>query len=71
PYTGTQFIYDYIWCRTGPAVSDKHTNLVLRFPSLTRGVWYSANPNDPSKKSCNWYLTANALWFQDGLDLIR
>jgi hypothetical protein len=71
PYTGTQFIYDYIWCRTGPAVGDKHTNLVLRFPSLTRAVWYAANPNDVSRKSCNWYLTANALWFQDGLDLLR
>lgn len=71
PYTGTQFIYDYIWCRDGRDVAEKHTNLVLRFPNISRKIWYQNNPNDASRKSCNWYLTANALWFTDGVDLLR
>jgi len=65
PYTGTQFIYDYILCRNGQDVSDKINNLVLYFPNLTSGIWSKKNPNDPNSKSCNWYLTANALLFKD------
>lgn len=71
PYTGTQFIYDYVWCRSGSDVSDKHTNLVLRFPDLTTQTWFAANPNDPVRKSCNWYLTANAIWLKDAVHLLR
>lgn len=71
PYTGTQFIYDYLWCRSGADPGAKHTNLVLQFPLISRNVWYAANPNDAGRKSCNWYLTASALWFSDGLDLLR
>lgn len=71
PYTGTQFIYDYIWCRNGPRPEDKHTNLVLCFPRITKMVWYTQNPNDQSRKSCNWYLTANALAFADTIDVLR
>lgn len=71
PYTGTQFIYDYLWCRAGKGRDQKHTNLVLHFPNISRARWYVANPNDPGRKSCNWYLTASALWFQDGLDILR
>lgn len=71
PYTGTQFIYDYIWCRTGARVDQKHRNLVLHFPRIKRSHWHQKNPNDPGRKSCNWYLTANALVFSDGMDLVR
>jgi hypothetical protein len=71
PYTGTQFIYDYLWCRSGPKPEDKHSNLVLRFPLIDRRRWHEANPNDRSRKSCNWYLTANAMWFSDGLEVLR
>lgn len=71
PYTGTQFLYDYIWCRNGPQVTDKLRNLVLHFPKIPRARWREANPNDPSRKSCNWYLTANALFYQDTSDLLR
>jgi hypothetical protein len=71
PYTGTQFIYDYLWCRDGPEPTNKHTNLVLRFPFVSRSRWYEANPNNPSRKSSNWYLTASALWLSDGLDILR
>lgn len=71
PYTGTQFVYDYAECRTGAEVDRKSRNLVLRFPLLTRATWYAANPNDPGRKSSNWYLTANALVFRDGVELLR
>lgn len=65
PYTGTQFIYDYILCRYGSSVTEKNSNLVLYFPNLNSNTWFSKNPNNPNTKSCNWYLTANALLFTD------
>lgn len=71
PYTGTQFIYDYLWCRNGPKVEHKASNLILQFPGITKSTWYKKNPNDKSRKSCNWYLTANALAFSNGIDLLR
>lgn len=71
PYTGMQFIYDYIWCRDGPKVEDKHRNLFLHFPKIPRDVWEKCNPNDISTKSSNWYLTANALVFADDVDFLR
>lgn len=67
PYTGTQFIYDYIACRSGVSVSDKNNNLVLYFPKITQKTWFKKNPNNPNTKSCNWYLTANALMFSDSI----
>lgn len=71
PYTGMQFIYDYLWCRSGPRPEDKHTNLILRFPLIDRARWAGENPNDPGRKSCNWYLTASGLWFRDGIAVLR
>ena len=71
PYTGTQFIYDYIWCRTGPERSQKQRNLVLNFPKLTRKVFVQANPDDPFRKSSNWYLTATAMEFADDFMLVH
>jgi hypothetical protein len=71
PYTGTQFIYDYIWCRSGARPEQKHRNLILHFPKLNQRTWEERNPNDPSRKSCNWYLTANALVFNDAVSVIR
>jgi hypothetical protein len=67
PYTGTQFLYDYIWCRNGPNPSDKHTNLVLSVPNVTKGRWMEANPNDPSRKSAVYYATANIIVLKDGI----
>ena len=67
PYTGTQFIYDYILCRYGSSVTEKKANLVLYFPKLNSATWFSKNPNNPNTKSCNWYLTANALLFTDSI----
>jgi hypothetical protein len=65
PYTGMQFIYDYTCCRSGESPGEKHTNLVLRFPLIPKAIWLEKNPDDPARKSCNWYLTANGLLFSD------
>jgi hypothetical protein len=71
PYTGTQFIYDYAYCRTGARPADKNRNLILHFPNLKKSVWDRKNPNDPNSKSCNWYLVANAFIFSDGITVLR
>ena len=71
PYTGTQFIYDYAWCRSGTLPENKDRNLVLRFPQISRDTWLRNNPDDISRKSSNWYLTANALLFSDGAIFLR
>lgn len=67
PYTGTQLIYDYMVCRNGILPSDKSNNLVLYFPSLDRETWFNNNPNTLNTKSCNWYITASALLFNDDI----
>jgi hypothetical protein len=71
PYTGTQFIYDYVWCRTGPKPADKRRNLVLQFPYLSRRLFQRANPNSPDRKSSNWYLTATAHSYKDTVELFH
>lgn len=71
PYTGTQFIYDYIWCRNGPHPSEKHTNLVLAVPRVPKGLWLQANPNDPTRKSAVYYATANLITLKDGLIICK
>jgi hypothetical protein len=67
PYTGTQFIYDYIWCRNGPSPRDKYRNLVLTAPLVPKKRWLEANPNDPARKSSLYYATANFLVLKDGV----
>ena len=69
--TGQPFIYDYLYCRNGPTTGDKFRNLILYFPNIREDVWISKNPDDPSRKSSNWYLTANAHVFSDGWSLLR
>jgi len=71
PYTGTQFIYDYLYCRTGCEATEKDRNLILHFPRIRKGVWTANNPNDLNRKSCNWYLTANAIVFSDDWVFLR
>jgi|GEM_PF-755755 len=71
PYTGTQFIYDYAYCRFGKRPEEKNLNLILYFPNIRKSVWEQKNPNDLNTKSCNWYLVANAFIFSDGIKLIR
>lgn len=71
PYTGTQYIYDYLYCRSGPTAEDKFRNLILYFPNIREKVWRDKNPNDPGRKSSNWYLTANAHVFSDAWSLLR
>lgn len=71
PYTGTQFIYDYLYCRNGPDPGDKSRNLILHFPMIRQKVWSENNPDDPRTKSSNWYLTASAHVYQDGWTFLR
>jgi len=71
PYTGTQFIYDYLYCRNGPKPDNKFRNLILHFPNIRKEIWNSRNPNDLARKSSNWYLTANAHVYGDGWALLR
>jgi len=66
PYTGTQFIYDYLYCRSGNRVQDKFRNLILSVQNFSKEEWLRKNPNDNTKSS-NWYLTANAIICNDGL----
>jgi hypothetical protein len=71
PYTGTQFIYDYGWLRDGPKPSDRKSNLLIHVPKVTVKRWREANPNDPQRKSSNWYLTADGIVLKDGIILIE
>lgn len=71
PYTGAQFAYDYIYCREGKLPHQKKKNLFLYFPLIRKDTFISNNPNDISRKSCNWYLIANCLIFSDGILFIR
>jgi len=70
PYTGTQFIYDYGWLRDGPRPVDRASNLLIHVPKVTVKRWNEANPNDPQRKSSNWYLTADGIVLKDGIILI-
>jgi hypothetical protein len=70
PYTGMQFIYDYIWLRTGTRPQDRETNLILQIPNVTKATWLASNPDDHQTKSCNWYLTADAICLADGVIVI-
>jgi hypothetical protein len=67
PYTGMQFIYDYAWLRDGPSPKDRSTNLLLHVPLVNMETWMRNNPEDYSTKSCNWYLTADAIVLSDGI----
>ena len=71
PYTGTQFIYDYCYCRKGKNINDKKMNLILYFPEIRKNVWLEKNPNNLDTKSSNWYLIANALMFKDDILILR
>jgi hypothetical protein len=71
PYTGTQFIYDYGWLREGPKPKDRKSNLLIHVPRVTVKRWREANPNDPQRKSSNWYLTADGIVLEDGIILIE
>ena len=71
PYTGAQLIYDYLYCRKGIYPENKYRNLILHFPKISLSAWEEKNPNDPNSKSSNWYISANALVFSDGIKLLR
>lgn len=71
PYTGMQFIYDYVWLRNGPHPSNRVENLILHVPLVDKKTWLKNNPNDKETKSCNWYLTADAIVLKNGCIVIK
>lgn len=71
PYTGMQFIYDYTWLRKGPSPRSRQKNLILHFPLVDKKTWIKKNPEDYKSKSCNWYLTADAIVLCDGIIYIE
>jgi hypothetical protein len=66
PYTGTQFLYDYVWCRNGKSTAEKRKNLILDVPHVRKRRWLQANPNSPNRKSALYYATANLITLKDG-----
>jgi len=71
PYTGMQFIYDFLYCRVGPTPEQKKRNLILYFPNLEKEFWLKTNPDNKNTKSSNWYLCANGLLFRNGYLRLR
>ncbi|MHA1812699.1 MAG: hypothetical protein ACTSYX_04605 [Candidatus Thorarchaeota archaeon] len=67
PYTGMQFIYDYIWCRSGPKPQDKYRNLFLECPKVSTATWLDANPDTPGSKSHLYYTLANGIILKDSV----
>ena len=65
PYIGSQFAYDYLYCRTGPTVRDRNRNLVLHMPKIDRETWFDYHPYKPGNKTSLWYACADALVLSD------
>lgn len=65
PYIGSQFAYDYLYCRTGPTVRDRNRNLVLNMPRIDRETWFEYHPYKPGNKTSLWYGCADALVLSD------
>lgn len=65
PYIGSQFAYDYLYCRTGPSVHDRNRNLVLNMPKIDRETWFEYHPYKPGNKTALWYACADALVLAD------
>lgn len=66
PFTGTQLVYDYFWCRTGPEITDRKRNLVLNIPLVAKERWLEANPNQSHKKRHLYYSIPDMLILKDG-----
>lgn len=67
PYGGAQFVYDYLYCRTGPSTEDRKRNLVLQVPRVPKATWLEKNPYKPQNKSSLWYKCADAIELADTL----
>lgn len=65
PYIGSQFAYDYLYCRTGPTIHDRNRNLVLNMPKIDRETWFEYHPYEPGNKTALWYACADALVLAD------
>jgi len=69
PFTGTQLVYDYLWCRNGTKISDRYRNLVLNIPFVTKDRWLEANPNETGKKRHLYYTVPDLIKLSDGVIL--
>ncbi|MCQ4333303.1 hypothetical protein KM295_07395 [Natronomonas sp. F2-12] len=67
PYGGAQFVYDYLYCRTGPSRSERRRNLVLQIPRVPKETWLDKNPYKPQNKSSLWYKCADAIELEDAV----
>ncbi len=67
PFTGTQLVYDYIWCRYGETVKERKINLVLTIPLVTIKRWREANPDDLHRKRHLYYTIPDLLVLKDGI----
>ncbi|MEM2128461.1 MAG: hypothetical protein QXN86_02235 [Candidatus Methanomethylicaceae archaeon] len=67
PYTGMQLVYDYYLCRNGPTKHDRHTNLIVSFPEISKEVWLRENPFDRQRKRRLWYIVPDLLIFKDAI----
>ncbi len=65
PYIGSQFAYDYLYCRTGPTIHDRYRNLVLEIPKIDRKTWFEYHPYKPGNKTALWYACADAIILSD------
>ncbi len=67
PFTGTQLVYDYIWCRYGETVKERKINLVLTIPLVTIKRWKDANSDDLHRKRHLYYTIPDLLVLKDGI----
>ena len=65
PFTGTQLVYDYLYCRIGPKKSDRSRNLVMEIPDLSVAAWKAVtNINRKDKRLLT--LFPDLLLLKDG-----
>lgn len=67
PYTGTQLIYDYAKCRTGPSKRDRNINLVLYMPYITFQMWNKVARKTSRKDIKLYSVFADAIQFKNGV----
>lgn len=65
PFTGTQLIYDYLYCRTGPTKAKRFRNLVTEIPDLSLKDW-NAVTNTERKDKRLLIMFPDLLLLKDG-----
>ncbi len=65
PFTGTQLLYDYLYCRTGPTKTERSRNLVMEIPDLSLSDW-NAVTNTERKDKRLLVMFPDILILKDG-----